>query len=39
LNFVTGYNSSDLNGDGIADALDMILLDNNAASIVGKVTP
>jgi hypothetical protein len=37
--FNSGYLSTDLNGDGIVDALDLILLDNNARNLVGSITP
>jgi hypothetical protein len=37
--FTTGYLSADANGDGIMDALDMIMTDNNAAGFIVKITP
>ena len=37
--FTTGYMSADANGDGIVDALDMIITDNNAARFIVKITP
>ncbi len=38
-NFVAGYVTSDLNGDGFVDGTDFTIGDNNAANFVGKVTP
>ena len=37
--FNTGYIIEDLNGDGIVDAIDMIMLDNNAANFVAIKKP
>jgi hypothetical protein len=37
--FTTGYMPADANGDGIVDALDMIITDNNAARFIVKITP
>jgi hypothetical protein len=30
---------ADANGDGIVDALDMVITDNNAARFIVKITP
>jgi hypothetical protein len=38
-NFGAGYISEDINGDGSVDALDMIILDNNAAAFAAAVLP
>lgn len=37
--FEEGYQTADLNGDGCCDAMDMILLDNNAAQNRSKIIP
>jgi hypothetical protein len=37
--FGTGYIATDVNGDGVIDALDLILADNNAALGVSSSTP
>lgn len=37
--FETGYLSTDCNGDGVTDALDLIITDNNAAAFVEEVLP
>jgi hypothetical protein len=37
--FGSGYVAQDLNGDGNIDALDMLLLDNNAAVGVSVEKP
>jgi len=37
--FANGYIPADLNGDGIVDGADLILLDNNSALFIAKVTP
>lgn len=37
--FAEGYLTADVNGDGIADALDLIICDNNAAQHVGALLP
>lgn len=37
--FSTGYLTSDCNGDGIVEAADLILIDNNAKSFVHAVLP
>jgi hypothetical protein len=37
--FGGGYIPEDINGDGSIDALDMIILDNNAAAFISAVFP
>lgn len=37
--FANGYLQTDLNGDGVVDADDLILLDNNTALFIVKVAP
>jgi hypothetical protein len=37
--FATGYIPNDVNGDGTVDALDLILIDNNAANAVSVAHP
>jgi hypothetical protein len=37
--FVGGYIPHDLNGDAVVDALDLILIDNNAAESISKKSP
>ncbi|NVO18905.1 MAG: hypothetical protein HXX13_04345 [Bacteroidetes bacterium] len=37
--FTSGYVCTDLNGDGLVDLEDMILIDENAANQVGKISP
>ena len=37
--FTTGYVNSDINGDGLVDSSDMIVLDNNSALFISKVVP
>jgi hypothetical protein len=37
--FGTGYLANDANGDGIIDAKDMILIDNNAANAISVAHP
>ena len=37
--FATGYLTNDANGDGIIDAKDLILIDNNAANAVSVAHP
>jgi len=37
--FTTGYVTPDINGDGMVDAVDLILTDNNAAAGVGAAHP
>jgi hypothetical protein len=37
--FATGYIPQDINGDGTVDALDLILIDNNAANAVNVAHP
>jgi FlaG/FlaF family flagellin (archaellin) len=39
LSFSEGYVLNDLNGDGTVDALDLILIDNNAALFISTVLP
>ena len=38
-NFASGYLSTDLNGDDATDATDAAIAGNNAANIVGVITP
>jgi hypothetical protein len=38
-NFVAGYVTTDVNGDGVVDIGDMTIIDNNAADFVIAVTP
>jgi len=38
-NFVTGYIVSDINGDGLVDSGDMIILDNNASNFIAVTLP
>ncbi len=37
--FIGGYVPQDLNGDAVVDALDLILVDNNAANVITTVRP
>lgn len=37
--FTRGYVPADVNGDGVVDALDLILIDNNAANSVSATRP
>ena len=37
--FSTGYITDDVNGDGIVDAMDLILTDNNAANFIAVQKP
>jgi hypothetical protein len=37
--FGTGYIATDVNGDGVIDAFDLILTDNNAALGISSATP
>ena len=37
--FATGYITPDVNGDGIMDALDLIITDNNAAKFISVMKP
>ena len=37
--FLTGYLDQDINGDGAVDALDLILIDNNAAMAISVAHP
>jgi hypothetical protein len=37
--FAAGYLSTDINGDGLVDSTDMILVDNNANLFIGAITP
>jgi hypothetical protein len=37
--FASGYLTADVNGDGVVDALDMVMTDNNAANFVVVKTP
>jgi hypothetical protein len=37
--FASGYLNEDLNGDGSVDAIDMIMLENNAILFIASVTP
>ena len=37
--FATGYFPTDVNGDGTVDALDLILIDNNAAMSLSVAHP
>ncbi len=39
FNFASGYIATDINGDGVTDATDQAIEDNNAANFVGKVVP
>jgi len=39
ISFANGYLVTDLNGDGIVDADDLILLDNNASVFIVRLTP
>jgi hypothetical protein len=36
---VTGYTPTDLNGDGVVNNADLLLLQNNASSFIRKRTP
>jgi hypothetical protein len=36
---VTGYTATDLNGDGLVNNADLLLLQNNASSFIRKRTP
>jgi hypothetical protein len=37
--FNTGYLATDVNGDGLVDSSDMILIDNNASTFISSVLP
>lgn len=37
--FSTGYLSTDINGDGLVDALDLVTVDNNAVKFISSVFP
>ena len=37
--FAGGYLNTDINGDGVVDSSDMIIVDNNNAAFVGCVLP
>ncbi|MDQ3019318.1 MAG: hypothetical protein M3R36_01925 [Bacteroidota bacterium] len=37
--FATGYLLTDLNGDGIVDSSDLIIIDNNAYNYVARIIP
>jgi hypothetical protein len=37
--FETGYTTNDLNGDGVVDAFDLILIDNNMGYFIWVITP
>jgi len=37
--FTSGYLPEDANGDGIVDAMDLIMTDNNASNFVGAILP
>ena len=39
INFVTGYELSDVNGDNISDAADVLIAYNNSGLFVAAVTP
>jgi hypothetical protein len=39
MNFSSGYIATDLNGNGLADSSNMILLGNNSANFVSSLTP
>jgi len=39
IQFFKGYNSADINGDGRADARDLIITDNNAAAFIQTEKP
>jgi len=38
-NFHAGYIDEDSNGDGVIDALDLIIIDNNASNFIGVKKP
>jgi hypothetical protein len=38
-NFAVGYISTDVNGDGLVDSSDMILVDNHASNFIGAILP
>lgn len=37
-NFATGYINTDVTGDGVTDASDASIVDNNAAGFVSAIT-
>jgi hypothetical protein len=37
--FSTGYVPNDLNGDGVVDALDLIMVENNALNFISVILP
>ncbi len=39
MNFVTGYASSDVDGNNVSNALDLGIVDNNVYNFVSKITP
>ncbi|MBK9400157.1 MAG: hypothetical protein IPN36_04645 [Bacteroidetes bacterium] len=39
FNFVSGYEVTDLTGDGGVDVFDQIILDNNIFNFIGSVHP
>ncbi len=38
-NFITGYVSTDVNGDDFVDATDLSIIDNNAFNTISLIRP